>query len=191
MRKLVLFMHVSLDGYVAGLKGEMNWIIVNEDMFKYSGRQTERSDLGLYGRVTYELMQAYWPTAGDEADASEHDKQHSDWYNKVEKVIISRTMKGTHLANTTILSDNIAEEIKKLKAKPGKDIVIFGSPSVGHFLITENLIDEYWIFVNPVILGKGIPLFKGSKDMIKLKLVSSEIFASGVVCLHYQRELKK
>ena len=186
MRKLVLFMHVSLDGFVAGPNGEMDWIHVDEEMFEYSGRQTEQSDTALYGRVTYQMMENYWPTAGDKPDASKHDVQHSAWYNKVPKIVISRTLKGKSLPNTTIISENISEEISNLKQKPGKDIVVFGSPSVGHFLMAENLIDGFWIFVNPILLGKGIPLFKGITERKKLKLIKSYNFASGVVCMNYQ-----
>jgi dihydrofolate reductase len=191
MRKIVSFMHVSLDGFVAGPKGEMNWIHVDEEMFEYSFRQTELSDTGLYGRVTYQMMEAYWPTAGIKSDASKHDKEHSAWYNKVAKVIVSRTMKGENLPNTVIISENLREEILKIKEKPGKDIVIFGSPSTSHALMAEDLIDEFWLFVNPILLGKGIPLFKGIQEARNLKFLSSHIFVSGVVGLHYHKGPEK
>jgi len=191
MRKLVLFMHSSLDGYVAGLKGEMNWITANEEIFEYANRQTEESDTALYGRVTYQMMESYWPGAADEPNATKHDKQHSAWYNKVAKVILSRTMKGTKLANTIIVSENIGDVISKLKLEPGKDIVIFGSPSAAHYLMAENLIDDYSLFVNPILLGQGIPLFRNSEYKTKLKLLESHVFDSGVVYLHYIRKMEK
>jgi dihydrofolate reductase len=187
MRKLVLFMHTSLDGFVAGLNGEMDWIHVDEDMFEYAGKQTDQADTALYGRVTYQMMESYWPTAGDQPAATKHDKQHSSWYNKVAKVVLSRTMKGAKLPNTKVISDNVSNEIIQLKQATGQDILIFGSPTAAHTLMTENLIDDYWLFVNPLLLGQGIPLFKGIKDKIKLKLVTSNTFTSGVVCLHYER----
>ncbi|HWJ28077.1 MAG TPA: dihydrofolate reductase family protein [Flavisolibacter sp.] len=87
MRKLVLFMHVSLDGYVAGPNGEMDWITVNEDIFDYAGRRTNEADTALYGRVTYQMMEGYWPTAADHPNASKHDIEHSAWYNKLEKLV--------------------------------------------------------------------------------------------------------
>ena len=94
--------------------------------------------------------------------------------------------KQTGLTKTKIISNNIPDEIIKLKQKPGKDIVIFGSPSIGHLLMTENLIDDYWLFINPVLLGQGIPIFKGIKNRTYLERISNNIFSSGVVCLHYQ-----
>jgi dihydrofolate reductase len=186
MRKLILFMHTSLDGFVAGVNGEMDWINVDGGIFDYAGNQTDRSDTALYGRVTYQMMDSYWPTAGDQPNASRHDKQHSDWYNKVDKVVLSKTMAGANLPKVNIISDHVTDEILKLKNGPGKDIVIFGSPTAAHTLMSENLINDYWLFVNPVLLGNGIPLFKSVKEKRKLNLAFSTVFSSGVVCLHYE-----
>ena len=187
MRKLVLFMHTSLDGFVAGPNGEMDWITVDEEMFDYAGERTNQADTALYGRLTYEMMESYWPTAADQPGATKHDIEHSRWYNKVTKVILSRTMKGTNLPNTKIISENIANEIIQLKQAPGQDILIFGSPSASHSLMAESLIDDYWLFVNPILLGEGMPLFKGIKNRTRLKLVETIPFSSGVVCLHYEK----
>jgi dihydrofolate reductase len=186
MKKLVLFMHTSLDGFVAGPNGEMDWINVDEEMFEYAGRQTNEADTALYGRVTYQMMESYWPTAAEQPAATKHDIEHSRWYNKVAKVVVSKTMQGVNLTNTKIISDNLANEIIKLKQGTGKNILIFGSPTVAHSLIKENVINDYWLFVNPVLLGQGIPMFKGIKEKAKLKLVTSNAFPSGVVCLHYE-----
>lgn len=187
MRKLVLFMHTSLDGFVAGPNGEMDWIIVDEEIFDFAGQRTDASDTALYGRVTYEMMESYWPTAGDKPDASKHDKQHSMWYNNVRKVIISKTMKGKELRRTTIVSDNISSHINELKQKVGTEIVIFGSPGASHTLMAEGLIDDFWLFVNPILLGQGIPLFKNIRQREQLKLVTNRLFSSGVMCLQYQK----
>ena len=186
MRKIVLLMHVSLDGFVAGPNGEMDWIIVDEEMFDYAAKRTAEADTALYGRVTYEMMQSYWPTAADQPGATTHDIEHSRWYNTVTKVIISRTMKGTSLPRTKIISDNISNEIIELKQAAGRNILIFGSPSTCHALMAHNLIDDYWLFVNPILLGHGIPLFKEVKDRIRLKLADAISLVSGVVCLHYE-----
>ena len=186
MRKLVLFMHTTLDGFVAGPNGEMDWIHVDNEIFDYAGNRTDEADMALYGRVTYQMMDSYWPTAADEPTASKHDIVHSRWYNNVTKVVISRTMKGTSLPKTKVISENLSNEITQLKQADGKDILIFGSPTAVHSLMEANLIDDYWLFVNPVLLGQGIPLFKGVKDRLKLKLVFSKAFSSGVVCLHYE-----
>jgi dihydrofolate reductase len=188
MRRLVLFMHVSLDGLVAGPNGEMDWIKVDDDIFGYAGKRTNEADTALYGRVTYEMMEAYWPSAASMPDASAHDIEHGNWYNQVTKVVLSRTMKGKELPNTIIVSDHLAEKIKALQQQPGKDIIIFGSPSAAHALMQENLIDDFWLFVNPVVLGKGIPLFKDVPATVQLQLKQHTAFSSGVVCLHYQRQ---
>lgn len=191
MRKVVLFMHTSLDGFTSGPKGEMDWINIDEEMFDYAAKRTVESDIALYGRVTYELMESYWPTAADQPNATKHDIEHSRWYNHVDKIIVSKTLKKTGRPKTRIIGKNLSTEIRKLKKEDGKDIIMFGSPSVAHSLIEENLIDHYWLFVNPILIGQGIPLFKSIKHMIKLKFLASKIFASGVVCLHYKTIIDK
>jgi dihydrofolate reductase len=180
-------MHISLDGFTAGPKGEMDWIHVDDEIFDYVGHQTDASDMALYGRKTYEMMESYWPTAGDRPGASKHDIQHSKWYNNVDKVVISNTLKGQQLDKTRIISDQIGAEIKAIKQQLGKAIMVIGSPSAVHILTREGLVDDFWLFVNPVLLGQGIPLFKDLKDRVPLKLVESKTFSSGVVCLHYEK----
>lgn len=188
MGKLISFMHISLDGFVAGPNGEMNWIKVNEQIFDHIGKRIKETDTALYGRVTYQMMESYWPTAGDEPNASRHDIEHSKWYNKAQKVVLSKTMKGADLPNTKIISDNLSNEINEIKQFPNsgnKEILLFGSPTATHALMQQNLIDGYWLFVNPIILGQGIPLFTGIKDKIKLKLLTTHQFDSGVTELNY------
>src|SRR5689334_1921055 len=106
MRKIISFVHISLDGFVAGPNGEMNWIKVDEELFDYIGKRISETDAALYGRITYQMMEGYWPTAGDEPDASKHDKEHSAWYKKAQKLVLSKTMKNSNLPNTKIISDN-------------------------------------------------------------------------------------
>jgi len=179
-------MHVSLDGFVAGPNGEMDWIKVDEEIFDYVGKRISEGDTALYGRVTYEMMEGYWPTAGDEPGASKHDIEHSKWYKKIHKIVLSKTMKGVGLTNTTIISDNLADRINEIKQQPGPDIAVFGSPTATHSLIQLNLIDGYWLFLNPVILGQGIPLFTNTKQKIKLKLLpATRQFTCGVTELNY------
>jgi len=190
MRKLVLFMHTTLDGYAAGTKGEMDWIHVDEEIFDYAAQRTNESDTALYGRVTYEMMESYWPTAADKPGASKHDKEHSAWYKSVKKVILSKSIQGKELKNTTIISDDIEKHITELKQKEGKEIIIFGSLSAAHSLMQFDLIDEYWLFVNPVLLGSGTPVFRNISQIQKLKLIAEHTFSSGVACLHYERERK-
>jgi dihydrofolate reductase len=186
MRKIISFMHISLDGFVAGPNGEMDWIKVDEEIFDYVGKRISGGDTALYGRVTYQLMESYWPTAADKPTASKHDIEHSRWYSKVNKVVLSKTMKDKGLANTKIISDNLSERINEIKQQGDNDILLFGSPTATHSLIQQNLIDGYWLFVNPIILGRGIPLFTDIKDKVKLKLsAGTRQFACGVTELNY------
>ncbi len=185
MKKIISFMHISLDGFVAGPNGEMDWIKVDEEIFDHVGKRISETDTALYGRVTYEMMENYWPTAGDEPNASKHDIDHSKWYAKAHKIVLSKTMKDADLTNTTIISDNLSDRINEIKQQPGSEILLFGSPRATHSLMQLNLIDGYWLFVNPIILGRGIPLFTGIKDKIKLKLLATKQFTCGVTELNY------
>lgn len=178
-------MHISLDGFVAGQNGEMDWIKVDDEIFEHVEKRIIQGDTSLYGRVTYQMMEDYWPSAGEKPAATKHDIEHSIWYNKVHKVVLSKTIKETDLTNTSVISDNIPEKINEIKRQPGNEILLFGSPTATHSLIQLNLIDGYWLFVNPVILGKGIPLFDGIKDKINLKLLTTKQFGSGVTELNY------
>jgi dihydrofolate reductase len=192
MKKIISFMHISLDGFVAGLNGEMDWIKVDEEIFDHVGKRISEGDTALYGRVTYQMMENYWPTAGNKPTATRHDIEHSKWYSKVHKVVLSKTIKDTGLTNTKIINDNLPDRIKEIKQSPpssggsgSKDILLFGSPTATHSLIQLNLIDGYWLFVNPIILGRGIPLFVDIKDKIKLKLLTTRQFTCGVTELNY------
>jgi dihydrofolate reductase len=179
-------MHTSLDGFVAGPNGEMNWIKVDEELFDFVATITNQADTALYGRVTYDMMQRYWPQAGEQPNASKHDKEHSAWYNNVSKVVLSKTISEKGLANTTVIGDQLADKINQMKKQDGKNILIFGSPTASHSLLSLGLIDEFWLFVNPIILGEGRPLFKDILESIKLKLVETKTYASGVIALHYE-----
>lgn len=188
MRNLVYFMHSSLDGFVAGSNGEMDWITVDDEIFDFVSTMTDHVDTALYGRVTYQMMEAYWPTAGEQPNANRHDKEHSIWYKNVSKVVLSKTINETGLLNTKVISDNLSENINKLKQQPGKNILIFGSPRASYSLLNAGLVDEFWIFINPILLGQGIPLFKNVPELIKLRLLDTTTFTSGVVALHYRKE---
>lgn len=181
-------MHLSLDGFVAGPNGEMDWIKVDQEIFDHVGKRISQTDTALYGRVTYQMMESYWPTAADKPTASKHDIEHSKWYSQAHKIVLSKTMKEAVLPYTAIISDHLAERIQAIKQSTdvdSKEILLFGSPGATHSLMQLNLIDGYWLFVNPVILGKGIPLFANIQDKIKLNLVTTRSFTCGVTELSY------
>lgn len=184
-------MHTSLDGFVAGPNGDLDWINLDEGIFDFVATMTEKADTALYGRITYEMMQHYWPTAGTKPNASKHDKEHSVWYNKVPKVVLSKTISEKGLDNTKVIGDQVAFNINQLKNQEGKNIIIFGSPTASHSLISLGLIDEFWLFVNPVLLGQGIPLFKSVSEITKLCLIETKTFSCGVIALHYETKLEE
>ena len=115
MRKIISFMHISLDGFVAGPNGEMNWIKFDQETFDHISERINQTDAALYGRVTYQMMEDYWPTAADKPDASKHDIDHSAWYAKAHKIVLSKTMNDADLTNTTIISDNLSDKINEIK----------------------------------------------------------------------------
>jgi len=184
-------MHISLDGFVAGPNGELNWAKVDEELFDYVGKRISKGNTALYGRVTYQMMESYWPTAGDKPTATRHDIEHSKWYKNVRKVVLSKTMNPDNHreTNTKIVSDNLSDQINEIKqyhSSGSEDILLFGRPTATHSLIQQNLIDGFWLFVNPIILGQGIPLFLDIKDKIKLKLLpTTRQFTNGVTELNY------
>lgn len=186
MRKIVSFVHLSLDGFVASADGGLDWISLTEELFDHVEQRVQQTDTALYGRVTYQMMEAYWPTAAEQPNASKHDHEHSRWYKTARKIVLSKTLADRHDSSTTIIRSPLHDEISKLKKETGSEILVFGSPSATHALMAEDLIDGYWIFLNPVLLGQGIPLFKNIRDRTKLKLITSRTFASGVVCLNYE-----
>ena len=185
MRKIILSIHTTLDGFAAGPKGEMDWIKFDDELFDFVGKFTDEADTALYGRVTWQMMENYWPTAADKPDATKHDVEHSLWYIKVNKMVLSRTMQNMDWNKTTFISNNISGEITNLKNQPGRNILIFGSPSAAHALMEYNLIDEYWLFINPVLLGRGIPVFANIKEKINLRPLMTKVFPCGVTALHY------
>lgn len=185
MRKVILLMHLSLDGFVCGPNGEMDWIKLGDEMWSYVNEITDSCDTALYGEVTYHMMENYWPTAGQKPNASQHDIDHSRWANNVSKIVFSKTLREVHWEGTRIVRDHITEEINKLKNQPGKNLLMIGSPGLAHSFMELGLIDEYRLNINPVVIGAGKLLFRDIKDRINLKLIKEKTFTNGVVALHY------
>lgn len=177
MRKLITWNMLSLDGYFEGPeKANLDWFRFDDDLERYVLDAHETTDTLVFGRVTFEGMAAYWSGA---------EGQIADFMNSVPKVVFSRTLTSTDWNNTTIVSDNVAEEIAALKQQPGGDIFVFGSADFTSTLINLGLVDEYRFGVNPVLVGAGVPFFKGGCGTQNLKLVDLKPFNSGLVVLHY------
>jgi dihydrofolate reductase len=129
-RKIILVAHISLDGFVAAPNGELDWFDKGEENLEFVCKLTEGADTALFGRISYELLNSYWPTARDHPNATKGEIAYSNWYNNAKKIVISKTMTEGGLNNTTFISGNISNEITKIKEQKGKNILIFGSPSV-------------------------------------------------------------
>ena len=183
MRKLIASVFLSLDGMVSSQNGDVGWVInsFNDQMGKYAGDLMESMDTILLGRVTYEIMTRHWPFQTEETSPG------AEKMNSTPKVVFSRTLKkaewGTY-DNATLVKDKAAEEIVRLKAQPGKNMVIYGSAKLVQGLTELKLIDEYQLLVHPVLLGQGKPLFGG--QAANLKLLRAETFTNNVVVLYYK-----
>ena len=185
MRKVVVFCHLSLDGIAAVQSGSLDWVSYDKELEKWGEPIVAKTDTALYGRFTYELMEKYWRTASANPKATKHELKHARWIEKVEKIVFSKSPMIPDWNNTRVMSKNVKEEILKLKQKSGKNITIFGSPTLANSLIQLGLVDEYCLSVNPIVLGVGKFLFKEVKGAIKLKLVAEKTLKSGAVTLHY------
>jgi dihydrofolate reductase len=185
MRKLVLFMHMSLDGFAADLNRGLGFLTYDKELQEWADELVKTVGSPVYGRTTYQLMESYWPTVLKNPNADKHALQHAQWVEDVPKIVFSRTLTEVTWNNTQLIKDNIAEEMKKLKQQPGKDLVIFGSPGLASNFMNLGLIDEYKLTVHPIILGSGISVFTDNNTKSTLKLLNSKTLKSGVVTLHY------
>jgi dihydrofolate reductase len=178
MRNVILWDMLSLDGYFEGPeKGNIDWFRFDDDLEQYILETQQSADTLLFGRVTYEMMAAYWPSA---------EGQIADFMNSVPKVVFSRTLSNVDWNNTTLLKDDVAGEVSRLKQQPGGDIFVFGSADFSATLFEHDLVDELRIGINPILLGSGVPFFKGSAKSRNLKLLDAKPLQSGLVILHYQ-----
>jgi dihydrofolate reductase len=185
MRKLVVFNHVSLDGYFVDENGQMSWARSSAEDVEWNAFVADNAkgeSPFLFGRVTYDLMTSYWPTPM----AKQHMPSVAERMNKTPKYVFSRTLEKATWNNTTLVKGDLVSAVRKLKAEPGEGLVIFGSGTIVSQLAQENLIDEYQVVANPVILGKGRTMFDGIKEKLSLKLTKTRAFGNGNVFMCYQ-----
>jgi|SRR5947209_7573449 len=188
MRRVVVLEHISLDGYLAGPDGDMSWMRVDDELWDYVTPIIDAADTAIYGRITYQMMQAYWPTAADDPHATPHDIHHSQWTKTATKLVFSKTLLAAPWdasGDATLMRDDVATVIRHLRQQSGKNLVVLGSASLARTLIRDGLVDDYRINLNPVVVGGGTPLFPDTTSVRPLRLESSRIFQSGVVGLHY------
>jgi dihydrofolate reductase len=186
MRKVVLDMMVSLDGFIDGPNGELDWVPFDEEFQKYNNRDLSTFDTFLYGRVAYQKagtmnMDEFTRLYGNGPDVVEFVNRVND----MTKVVFSMTLERVE-GNGRIVRGDVVEEVKRMKQQPGKDMALVAGPGLVSMFIRHGLIDEYRIGVVPVVLGGGKPLFKAVADRRQMKLTEAKPFRSGVVMLNYQ-----
>lgn len=186
MRTLILLAHVSLDGFMAGPGGDMSFITIDDEIIEHIHPQIEPVDTAVYGRVTYQLMEGYWPGVLERADATPRDRSHAHWYAGVEKVVASRTLPASRDPKVRIVATDVVAELTALKQRPGGDIMIFASPTLVHALLPHDVIDRWLLTIQPVTLGGGLPLFAPTPRRTRLTLRGANQMRSGVIATHYE-----
>lgn len=184
MRKVIVFNMVTLDGYIAGPNGEIDWHNVDEEFNQFAISQLDEIGALLFGRVTYEMMAGYWPTP----EAIANDTEVANRMNQLPKFVFSHTLDQAGWQNTQLVKTGAAAQVASLKQQPGSDLYVFGSGKLVASLIQNGLIDEFRLMVNPVALGCGQPEFQDIQQPLKLKLEKTREFANGNVLLYYQTE---
>jgi dihydrofolate reductase len=185
MRKLIVFNHVSLDGYFVDRNGDMSWAKADHQDAEWDAFVAGNASGGgvlVFGRVTYELMAGFWPTPF----AIENMPAVAAGMNSMPKVVFSRTLDHVSWNNTTLVKSDPAAEMRKMKRAQGEGMVILGSGSIVSQLAQEGLIDEYHVVVNPLVLGEGRTMFDGVKEKLRLKLTKTRAFGNGNVVLCYE-----
>lgn len=186
MRRIVMFNLISLDGFFAGEDGNIDWHVVDDEFNEFAVEHTASFGAIIFGKTTYKIFEDFWPAVVNDPKFSPEDRKVGKTIDDMEKHVFSKSLKSVSWKNTTIHHDIDPEEIKKLKAQKGKDMVIFGSGTIVKQLGDVGLIDEYRVMINPVVLGKGKPMF--SEKMVKLSLIKSRVFGNGNVLLYYVPE---
>jgi dihydrofolate reductase len=182
MRKVIYSMGVSLDGFIAGPDGEIDWSAPDEELHRFHNQQTRETGAHLLGRRLYEVM-TYWETAEENPSLPEHELEFARIWKDLPKIVFSKTLEKVE-GNARLVRDGVAEEVAKLKEQPGRDLAV-GGAGLASSLIKLGLVDEYRLFVSPVVLGGGTPYFPPLDERIDLELVETRTFGSRVVYLRY------
>jgi dihydrofolate reductase len=184
MRKVIFSMMVSLDGYIDSNDDDLEWVIVDEELHTFINEQQAEFDTCLYGRRLYEVM-SYWETADSDLSTPEYERDYARIWQTMDKVVFSQTLTEVQSKKTRLVRDDAAKEVRRLKQQPGKDMEV-GGATLAASLMEAGLIDEYHLFVQPVILGGGTRFFPETADLTKLQLLETRTFDSGVVYVRYQ-----
>jgi len=185
MRKIILMAGVSVDGFIEGPNREIDWHLVDDELHSHFNEQVGKMGALLSGRVTHQLMAEFWPTADKDPASTGPMVEFARIWRDMPKFVFSRTLERADW-NTTIVREVVPEEIQKLKEQPGGDMVLSGSDLAAAFM-RHDLIDEFRIYVHPVVIGRGKPLFQTSDAKINLRMAETRTFGNGVVLLRYER----
>ena len=183
-RKLIYSMSVSLDGFIAGPGGKIDWSAPDEELHRFHNQQMRETGVELCGRRLYEVM-TYWETAEENPSISDYEREFAQIWKETPKIVFSKTLEKVE-GNFRLVRDDVAEEVAKLKEQPGKDLGV-GGAGLASTLIKLGLVDEYRLFVKPVVLGGGTPYFPALDERINLELVETRTFGSPAVFLRYRR----
>lgn len=187
MRKVIVSMNLTLDGFMAGPNWELDWHFSywNDEMAEEAAQQLSKADTILLGRITYNAMAQYWPLQRLNFSFARQDIPFADMMNSHKKIVFSKTLHQTNWHNSLIIKGNMNNNVIQLKKQPGKDIIVFGSGSIVSALVQSGLIDEYQLWIHPLALGDGKLLFKSEKAKPRLKLIRKKEFLSGVKICFY------
>jgi dihydrofolate reductase len=185
MRKIILMMSVSLDGFIEGPNRELDWHMVDDELHGHFNEQLGAMGAFLSGRVTFELMAGFWSTADTDPSSTGPMVEFARIWRDKPKIVFSRTLERADW-NTTVVRDVVPDQVIDLKAQPGGDLALGGADIAAAFL-GHDLIDEYRLYIHPVVIGRGKPLFRVSDTKIDLQLAETRTFGNGVVLLRYQR----
>jgi dihydrofolate reductase len=182
-----MFNLISLDGYFEGPnKWDINWHQVDDEFNEFSISQLDKAGGLIFGRVTYQGMASYWQSP----EALKDDPEVAKRMNSIAKYVFSKTLEQVDWSNSQLINGEAVKELTRIKSEPGKDLFLFGSADLARTFTRNNLIDEYRLMVNPIVLGKGNPLFIDKGSMLKFKLLDTKTFGNGNVLLSYQQEAK-
>ena len=180
MRKLIAAINMTLDGFC-----DHTAMISDEEIHQHYNELLSNADTLIYGRITYQLMESYWPTVVKKPTGNKPTDDFAVLIDNISKIVFSRTLKNVDWKNTKLKSEVIKEEVLELKRQEGKSLLV-GSPCLIVALTQLDLIDEYQLGVQPIVLGSGLPLFKNVKGRINLKLLKTKTFGCGAVTLYYE-----
>jgi dihydrofolate reductase len=184
MRRLIYSMGVSLDGFIAGPDGDIDWSAPDEELHRFHNQQQRETGAALYGRRLYETMR-YWETAEEQPSSPDYELEFARVWKETPKIVFSRTLEQVE-GKARLVRDNAAEEVARLKEEPGDDLAVGGAGLASTF-IKLGLVDEYRLFVSPVVLGGGTPYFPALDERINLELVETQTFGSRVTYVRYRR----